>query len=326
MAALPPGMYYRNQRYLNTLFQDYQISFQNPNYIVYVMTQLIRTQLAGMGLQSQRDFFRQVQRSNCNGLWNVMRDIGELPHHRHRIDARNITDEVRSRIFQGNAPRTLLPTPMEPDYEGPDRRVPDIAVEQLETYYRAAIEDRATQLVWEAGDRYPRAWRTAATEGERLEYVPPNNMDALELIVQEESTSQMVRDAVFNILSADPPPNVKTVPVRLDNPAEVCLEMPEDCRFLNDPTPTSNRMTRFLEQEMYELEVWDYRLGERDETSTLDREHYIYQLVALVRDVARQPDVARAYAIIFRADPLRYAASSTDEIVDEPPPTAAESW
>lgn len=329
-AAVPlnPRMYYRNQPYLNSLFQLYGLSFENPNFIVQTMTDMILSYLGPPRYMNQQEFYYHIQRSNCNQLWELMREIRRLPLHRHRVDARNILAEVRSRVFAVNAPRTLVPTPMEPDYEGRDRQepgeAPEADAEALVAYYQGMVEEGARELVWRAGDALPSAWLADGTNAEQIRYVPPNNADALELIVQRSATSRNARYAIFNILSADPPANLRAPPVFLDNPSEVCLQLPEDCRFLNSPTPISDRITRALGRGMYELEVWDYRLGDRDDIGPLTRNHYIYRLVELVRDVVRQPEVARAYAIIFRADPTRYGVNSTDELVDEPPPTEAE--
>lgn len=329
-AEIPPNprMYYRDQQYLNSIFAQFGLSFEDPNFIVETMTQLILTHLGSSQFMNERQFFYHVERSNCSQLWDLMREITGLPLHRHRVDARNILAEVRSRVSTQNAPRTLLPRPMERDYDGPDRlqpgEAPEADAEALVEFYRRIVLEGAAQLVWQAGDRLPTAWEVDWGDDEQITYVPPNNADALELIVQNSAASQSMRNAIFNILSANPPPNLRTPPVFLDNPSEVCLQLPENCPFLNSPTPTSRRITEALAGQLYELEIWDYRLGEIEDIGPLSRNHYIHRLVSLVRDVVRQPDVARAYAIIFRADPTRYAVNSTDELADEPPPTARE--
>lgn len=326
-AEIPPNprMYYRDQPYLNSIFAHFRLSFEDPNSIVETMAQLILTHLGSPRFMNEREFFYHVERSNCNNLWDLMQEIGRLPLHRHRVDARNILAEVRSRVSTQNAPRILLPRPMERDYDGPDRlqqgEAPEADAEALVEFYRRMVLQGATQLVWEAGDRLPRAWEADWGDDEQTTYLPPTNADALELIVQDSAWSQTVRNAIFDILSANPAPNLRTPPVFLDNPSEVCLQLPENCPFLISPTPRSRRITEALAGELYELEVWDYRLGD---IGPLSRDHYIHRLVSLVRDIARQPDVARAYAIIFRADPTRYGVNSTDELVDEPPPTDRE--
>lgn len=329
-AAIPPNprMYYRDQPYLNGIFAHFRLSFEDPNFIVETMTDMILTHLGSPRFMNERQFFHHVERSNCSQLWDLMQEIGALPLHRHRVDARNILAEVRSRVSTRNAPRTLIPRPMERDYEGPDRlqpgEAPEADAEALVAFYRRMVLEGATQLVWQAGDRLPTAWEAEWTDDEQVTYVPPNNADALELIVQRSSRSRNARNAIFNILSANPPPNLRTPPVFLDNPSEVCLQLPENCPFLNSPTPASARITRALAGQLYELEVWDNRLGEIADIGPLSRNHYIHRLVSLVRDVVRQPDVARAYAIIFRADPTRYGVNSNDELADEPPPTDRE--
>lgn len=327
--APEPGMYYQDQAFLNAIFANYRISFKNPELVVVRIIQLMGAggYLAIPSNLNERGLNNFLRYSNLFRLWTLLHNIRDLTLHRHRIDALNIIAQVRIRMTGRPGREILRPMPVEPDYDGPDRQGPavvaaaDAQLIELQNIVQAGREG----LLWQPGDPHPVPLRARTTPHELSRDVPRNNEDALELIMQDKIASETARDAIFNILSADPPPNLIIPPVLLDNPSEICLQMPEDCRFLNDPTPTSRRMVEILVQNANELLIWDYRIGDRREISPLGTEHYIYRLISLVRDIVRQPDTARAYAIIFRAYPIRYTAGSADEIVDEIAPTAAES-
>lgn len=325
--AVPPNprMYYQDQAMLNTLFGVYNLSFENPELIA---RQLLRMVGNYRNIRDEDELRYYLSTSNGLRLYNLLHNIQDLPLHRHRIDANNILTQFRIRIGGLPGQTILIPTPVEPDYDGPDRLDPaEVAVlDQQIAQLQDLIQRSAEHVLWEPGTDFPLPILQPPFEPhEFIRNVPQSNSDALELIVRDNASNQAVRDAVFNILSADPPPNVIFPPFLIDNPSETCLQMPEDCRFLNDPTPILPNMDEILELDMNDIVIWDFRTGDKNVTGPLGTEHYIYHLISLVREIIRQPDIARAYAIIFRAYPLRYAVGSDDEIADEEPPLPGES-
>lgn len=325
--AVPPNprMYYQDQAMLNTLFGVYDMSFEAPELIV---RQLLRMVGNYRNIRGETELRYYLGTSNGLRLYNILHNIQDLPLHRHRIDANNIITQFRIRVggLPGQTP--LIPTPVEPDYDGPNRRDPaEVAIlDQQIAQLQDMIQGNAEHVLWEPGEEFPiPIFQPPLVPHEFIRDVPQGNSDALELIARDNASNQAARNAVFNILSADPPPNVIFPPLLLDNPSEICLEMPENCRFLNDPTPTLPNMDEILEQNMNDIVIWDLRTGDKNVTGPLGTEHYIYHLISLVRETVRQPDIARAYAIIFRAYPLRYAVGSDDEIADEEPPLPGES-
>lgn len=317
-----------NQAQLNALFEHYDISFRNPEDFVRKLLRMLRNYHNAPWNLSEEDFRYYLRNSNCLRLYDLLQTIRNLPQHRHRIDADNVLDQFRIRANRLPGQTALVPTPMEPDYNGNDRvGAAEVAEADLQlAELQAMVQANGDELLWNPEMNLPiPTLRTSIAPRAYIRHVPQTNENAMDLIVQGRASSQAARDAVLDILSADPPPSMILPPLLLDNPLETCLEMPEDCRFLNDPTPVSRYMDNILNQNANDLLIWDYRIGEKHEIDPLGTEHYIYQLISMIRDVIRQPEIARAYAIIFRAYPLRYAAGSADEIADEGPPTAAES-
>lgn len=318
--------YYPDQQALNTLFEIHDFSFRDPNRAANILERLLREQLRAAYIFTNEDsFYNYVRRSNAGELWRLLQDISFIPRHRHRFDAANILQEVTARVFERVPPETLLPNPLEPDYEGLDGIEPDFASEELETLYRAEIVAAARQVAWRPGDDLPVGWLNPLVQTTRLEYLPPNNDAMMALITQDLATSQRVRMAMENMFSAGEHPQINLPPIYRDDPAEICLQLPEDCRFLTTPTPMSVRMEALRNQPRPDLCIWDMRRRETNDIFPLRETNYIYQLVSLVRDTVANPDIARAYTIIFRANPLRYARDSVDEIVNEEPPTVGES-
>lgn len=326
MQALDPRRYYSGQESLNSIFRHYNISFRDPNHIVNILEQIIRDELGDTEFADEDDYYDRVQAMSdaiAVALHDALEDIGRLDLHRHRVDAANILREVESRIFGGQPPNILIPTPREPAYEGPDAKVPDTTPQEVEDGFRDLLLARADQLLWRPGNDFPQPWEIPRAQLESS-YLPSINDDALKLIAQNTAATRATRTAVRNMLSSGEHPLVYRPPIYLDDPEEICLAMPEDCPFITAPTPISDRMAELLAQPWPQIQIWDYRLGERKDIGRLSQNHYIYQLVSLVRDIVADPDVARAYAIIFRAYPARYSTSSNDEIANEPPPTAEE--
>lgn len=353
----PPRVYWKNadrlvraetQKGIDRWFWKYKVNFNDPTRFATVLHKLNAKVKALEDLDTRPKY--QVRLSytdlttirGSKALTEILREIAELRSHRHRIDALSILYEVYRRTA-GEEPRNIRPTPLNPG-SIPTPRAPDELKRPLDEYEIArrrpvtAEEIASTMPEWDMHDPLPGPWIR-----EKTNEIPPPDRGMRNRELQETLSTQFANDpnarasiVAFLSTGALNPGHVQRT--YLDNPAEILRDMPHQDRvpIISGPilpggsgeTPEEIIAGQYDinndEEYWPTLDILDLRRGSEDSCGYLEESDYIYQLVALVRRVLSQPEVARHYVWICRAHPSRYQNDTEDRFEDEGPPTAEE--
>lgn len=326
-------MWFRRDE-INELFYVHGLSFADPNQFVTLLVRMrLDSEAGGVALgDTPHD--------------RIMEIIGEIAgsegQHRHWVDAANIIREYERRV-QGRPDRSLAPDPqlVNFNYVAPRKlKIFKKGLERIRNRRRDAEPtsdeegDVSQEIVPPMLDKYlplPRVrfypefdddntWATVTPE-----FV--NNATAIRWL-DKFTDNPGARAAVLNILSTrgndrglDPPPIMR------DDPLEMVLRLPEQMPLIDGATPATDP-GRQNEANWPLVEVYDSRASgaSRRLSRRLLPTNYITRFVAAVRRMVVNPEVAKKYAIIFRAHPSRYQDDTMEELADEGPPTAAEGW
>lgn len=315
------GFVKRSQQEVNHWFSTYNLSFRDPTRFATVLVDkyLEIHELEQAGLPTAD----LIKKSGYNVIYEILQEIRDLRSHRHRVDAANILEEVNRRV-QGDAPRQLISRPM--NAPPPVRSQAEMDEDDLSREPFDDIDDYIMSKMPPVGenDGLPTPW-IRVSEGQ---YGKPftTNMKNLQVayeLATKFSQSIAVRCSIFDILAAGTNHRGLDPPIFLDNPAEVVLEMPENLRFIDDPIGEID--ATLLDQTQWpKLDIFDLRRGPVSKYGQLEDVDYIYQLISLARQTLCQPEIARKYAIVFRAYPSRYQDNTPEEFVDEEAPTVEE--
>ncbi|KAG0136915.1 hypothetical protein HOY82DRAFT_620740 [Tuber indicum] len=306
----PPGLLSTSsQNVINQWFTHYGFSFSNPEHIAAQLTQLKRSY--------KRRKPNLALTGNCDRLLRILTEVSLLPNHRHRRDAANIIDQVNARLTRGTV-ETLVPDPVifrpvEGFASAPSDNSPlPFVVGTLPPYRQpgAPIPDVSTRRIHR---RYTRDAPAPPADNEGL-------ADTVAARWIPHSGGFTTAMANLRSMRADNPG--LHAPLLVDNPREIVMEFPEDIPLLTAPVPhvdpTLQRAARSP------LTIYDTRAGPPSTRGALTPDHYIYNLVDLIRTKLLWPSVAGKYAIINRAHPSRYRIGSADNIADEPPASVNE--
>lgn len=317
---------------INELFFVHGLSFADPNQFV---TLLVRMQLdseAGGTALAATPHDRIIEI-----ITEIARGAGQ---HRHWVDARNILQEYEWRV-QRQEDRQLIPDPQLVDYDY-------VAPKKLKIFKKGREKIRNMGKNMDP---------TSDEEGEvdqvalppmldryfplpRVRFYPQFENDMSWSAVNPEFVSNetavrwlekftqntAARAAVLNILGTrgndrglDPPP------IMQDDPLEMVLRLPEQMPLIDGATPATDQEKQ-NETNWPLVEVYDSRVagGSRILSKRLLQTNYITRFIATVRRMVTNPEVAKKYAIIFRAHPSRYQDNTPEELINEGPPTTEE--
>ena len=328
------------QQEINNLFIHYNLSFSDPEKIATTISDYwLQLKHSDKGRDAQIEFTL----SGAHSLYSIMLQIANSPWHRHRVDAQNIVAECRHRIRETGPNNRLEPCPAVSWYtvEGNSSSSwsryslstgsGGVSGSELEGTREVAVDSPIGGITPGSSaignDPSPIA-RTRSKENLPPKLAPENE-EIKEVIMglKDEEASDLVLESARESKAKDPRHyNPRLHPkMYCDDPHEICLRLPEDCQFVVDPTPQVDMS--IPDRENWEpMAIYDLRSGCMEEDSgPLKKDSYIWQLFDMVRENLINPDVARAYAIVTRAHPLRYGDDSNDHIKDEPPPTVDES-
>lgn len=299
-------------------FGNFGLSFTDPNLFTDIVFDMRNNheELGALGLNE-----RARQQSGIHAIQGILEDISGHPSHRHRQDARNILEEIEARE-RGDDESILIGDPLPAPYLEADRRYPP--------YPRVLPRDEQSAANIEL--RLPRRQPDDDIPVPYLR-IPPTNLGPPPLdyplnyqmgqwipedMVEADQMGIMIGAMLDGMGTLDP----GLLPYKyMDDPAEDVLLMPEDCPFIVAPVAPHDQS--LLNQRLWPaLEIYDER-GQRG-TGPLRPTSYIYKLLSWCRMRMAQPNVARSYCMIFRANPRRYQEETDDEISEEPPPTTEE--
>lgn len=308
---------------VTTWFREFDVSFVDPQGFCDLMTDMRENNndLADLDLNE-----RARQESGARALWGILQDVAEHPRHRHRQDARNIIEEVEARE-QGEDEGLLIPDPLPLPYLGANRLNPPYP--RLRPDQEMTIQNIVATLPRRLPDDdlpipFIRVQREntgpAPDPATGYEY----NDDLGQWIPIDMVAAEQLRigtDAAINAFGSIEDRGL--LPYKyVDDPAEDVLNMPDQCPFIDAPTPPHDE--RLLDQTTWPaLEIYDDRTGETT-LGPISATHYIYKILAWARLRMAQPETARAYCMVFRGNPRRFQMDTNDEILDEPPPTSEE--
>ncbi|KAI5851100.1 hypothetical protein DFP73DRAFT_582041 [Morchella snyderi] len=353
----PPRIYWKNadrlvraetQKEIDRWFWKYKVSFNDPTRFATVLHRLNERVRALEDLDTRPKYNVRLSYTDLTtmrgskALTEILREIAELRSHRHRMDALSILHEVYRRTA-GEKPRSIMPTPLNPG-SIPTPRDPDELKRPLDEYEMArrrpvtAEEIASTMPEWDMDDTLPGPWIR-----EKTNQLPPpdrgmRNRELQETLSTQFSNDPNARASIVTFLSTGALNPGRVQRTYLDNPAEILRDMPHQDRvpIISGPilpgeggeTPEEIISGQYdiTNNEEYwpTLDILDLRRGSEDSCGYLEESDYIYQLVALVRRVLSQPEVARNYVWICRAHPSRYQNDTEDRFEDEGPPTAEE--
>lgn len=298
-------------------FETFGVSFLDPNLFCDIVSEVRENhrELSHSGLNGE-----DLQRSGVREIWEILEDISRHPSHRHRRDARKIIREVEARE-RGEDESLLIPEPLPVPYDRPDRlhrpyprpRPEDVlSLENIQRTLPSRLHEddlpiptlRIPQM---RADPPPDDY---SLNDQLSQWIPDN-------IAVAEPTRALIETAL-GAEALDP----GLLPYKYaDDPAEVVLNMPDDCPFIVAPTPPHDEL--LLDQRFWPgLEIQDNR--KQGIRGILRADSYIYRILAWARMRMAQPNIARSYCLLFRADPRRYQEDTDEELSDEPPPTTEE--
>lgn len=320
-------MWFRRNE-INELFYVHGLSFADPNQFVALLVRMRLDSEAGGTALAATSHDRIIEI-----VQEIERGAGQ---HRHWVDAGNILREYERRV-QRLEDRRLMPDPqlVDYDYVAPKKlKIFKKGLEKIRNVDPMSDEEgEASQMMLPPMlDRYlplPRVRFYPQFENDRSwatgnpEFV--NNETAVRWL-DKFTASTGAKDAVLNILGArgndrglDPPLIMR------DDPLEVVLRLPEQMPLIDGATPVTDQAKQ-NEANWPLVEVYDSRAagGSRVLSKRLLQTNYIMRFVTVVRRMVTNPEVAKKYAVIFRAHPSRYQDNTTEELIDEGPPTTEE--
>lgn len=320
-------MWFRRDE-INELFYVHGLSFADPNQFVALLVHMRLDSEAGG---------RALAATSHDRIIEIVQEIARgAGQHRHWIDAGNILQEYERRVQRLEAIR-LVPDPRRVDYDY-------VAPKTLKVFKKnqerirdvdpmSDEEGEDSQVILPPMlDKYlplPRVRFYPQFDGDRSwstlnpEFV--NNETAVRWL-EKFTANAAARAAVLDILGArgndrglDPPL------ITRDDPLEVVLRLPERMPLIDGATPATNQAKQ-NEANWPLVEVYDSRAvgGSRVLSKRLLQTNYITGFVAAVRRMVTNPEVAKKYAVIFRAHPSRYQDNTQEELIDEGPPTTEE--
>lgn len=301
-------------------FENFNVSFRDPNDFVVKMVDLREDYRVLDQDQTLTPAEISYRKRGTDALWGILQDVSANDLHRHRVDARNIIDEVVARETTDDE-SLLIPEPVTRPYMGPDLRYPPYPpLDPADEQTMANIEARMPKR--QPDDPIPQLiMRLPPLSTKPIPADPSYNDELLPYIPTNLALVQQVRDIILqNQTTGFLDPGL--LPYKyLDDPGEEVLDMPENCQFLTGPTaPTDPALLDI--RYWPALEIYDERGGDN---APLTPNNYIYKLFKWIRWTMAQPEIARKYCIIFRANPRRYGIGSPDELVDEEEPSSEES-
>lgn len=303
-------------------FREFDVSFVDPQGFCDLVTDMRENNnnLAELGLNE-----RARQESGARVLWEILQDVAGHPSHRHRQDARNIIEEVEARE-RGENEGLLIPDPLPLPYLGADRLNPpylrlrpdeEITIQDIQATLPRRLPDDDLPIPFIRVQRE----NAGPAPDPAVDYEYNDDLGRwMPIDMVEAEQMRIGTDAAINAFGSIEDRGL--LPYKyVDDPAEDVLNMPDDCPFINAPTPPHNE--RLLDQETWPaLEIYDERRGAN--LGPISATHYIYKILAWARLRMAQPETARAYCMVFRGNPRRFQMDTDDEILDEPPPTSEE--
>ena len=306
----------RNQEELNELFRSLNLSFDDPNRIVDVLTKMLDDY---WGVERQPDSHLTERewsdaQEQMSLLCSLLVEIRGLPFHRHRVDAANIIDEVDGRLSGASYPLKIDPNPMCLSYTGP----PACGYDWRR---RAGSQELLNMMATrQAGDPVD---VSSSSQSPQLSFIrqervlPAENIGLSYWVEQPRDGLHWMRLLQLKAMENPGPP----IPEYLDNPTEPLLSYPDHFPLLDGPVP---EVALWREEDIRRPVVYDSRKGTGRYMKRESDDSYLYKFVCLVQDVLLQPEVAMKYTIILRATRGRYLDPGPDNIWDEPAPTSTE--
>ncbi|RPB01068.1 hypothetical protein L873DRAFT_1842722 [Choiromyces venosus 120613-1] len=306
----------RNQQELNQLFRSLNISFDDPNRIADVLTQMTNdywgtAQHVDSNL-GEREWTNAQEQTLI--LRSLIKEVSGLPLHRHRMDAAMIIKEVSHRLVDPLNPLRVESNPMFTPYPGP-------VAEDAE--HRKLVEEdelvnlRATREIGDELTLPPDARDPPLSSIPQDHALPLENISLSYWVQQPRDGLHWMRLLQQKARENPGPP----VPEYLDNPADLLLHLPDHFPLIDGPVP---EVTLWREEDIRRPEVYDSRKEVGGYTSRENDDSYLFKFACLVQDVLLQPEVAMKYTIILRATRGRYLDTGPDEIWNESAPTSTE--
>lgn len=330
---------------INELFFEHGFSFQDPNYILERIVQMWFDCLDPMtGISDDM----ALQATSHNRILEILETIAQdEAQHRHHQDAANIITEYNRRI-RGEPAQRLVPDPRGVVFEGfrtpppppspsapPPRKIKIFAKGKNKGKKPGdpdSDEDgNSNQVIYPPQlDKYkplPRVRVHPQFDNEKSWFGTSaeanENSEAIRWL-DKFTQNEGARNAILDMISSeghdrglDPP-----LPM-LDDPLEVVLRLPERMPLLDAETPPTDPEKQ-NDANWPLLEVYDSRRGSRLTQRRLLQTNYITKFIGIVRKMVVLPEVAKKYAIIFRAHPSRYQEGTPEELVNEEAPTTEE--
>lgn len=317
---------------INELFYVHGLSFADPNQFVTLLVRMrLDSEAGGVPLNV----------TPHDRIMEILGDIARGPgQHRHWVDAANIIREYERRI-QRQEDRILIPDPQLVDfnYVAPRKiKIFKKGLERIRNRERSAepMSDEEgegdQEIVPPMLDKYlplPRVRFYPQFENDNS-WMSLNpefaNSETAVRWLEKFTDNPGAREAVLNILSTrGNDRGLDAPPIMRDDPLETVLRLPEQMPLIDGATPATDPGKQ-NEANWPLVEVYDSRVAgaSRILSKRLLQTNYITRFFATVRRMVTNPEVAKKYAVIFRAHPSRYQDDTAEELIDEGPPTTAE--
>jgi len=308
----------KDQSLLNKTFKAFKLSFRKPNGITTSLTAMKRT----FSQASQPPASSSLSKEEWNAakditrnIWGFLEEISSLRTHRHRVDARNILEEVRNRI-RGLPAAIVESCPQFLPYMGPvspPHSLPEVSSLTPEELEGIKGERLAGQETFPVPEGSPGEF----IDGEK-DNLPGGNTALSQLIMAEPLGAPDVLETLRKMGAANPGP---PAPAYLDDPVESLIYYSGNFPLLVGPRPRIS----VPPETVIRPSVYDLRnCSETHEPQLENPNSYISKLVHRVQDTVLQPEVIFKYAIITRATRGRFQDPSPDDVEKEPPATEEE--
>jgi len=312
----------KDQDLLNKTFKAFRLSFSKPNRIAISLTAMKSifsqtSQPPSPSTLSQEEW--NAAKDITRNLWGFLEEISELETHRHRVDARNIMEEVQNRML--GLPATIVEPcpqflpyigPISPSHSSSSDASSSPTPEELEGIKGERFAGQATFPVPEGNPR-------KFIDGEN-DNLPAENTALSQLIMEQSGSAPGVLETLRKMGAANPGP---PAPAYLDDPVESLIYYSGNFPLLQGPYPQISVPSETIVRP----EVYDLRkkcCETQHEPRLANPDSYICKLVHRVQDTVLRPEVIFKYAIITRATRGRFLDPSTDDVENEPPATEEE--